>query len=40
MTEDLEQDAVNFDTEQTPMITTSDVLEYLFCPRFTYYMNC
>lgn len=28
-----------FDTEATPMLTPSDVVEYLFCPRFTYYLN-
>lgn len=28
------------DTETTPMITPSEVMEYLFCPRFTYFMNC
>lgn len=29
-----------FDTESTPMITPSDVIEHLYCPRFTYFMNC
>lgn len=29
-----------FDTESTPMITPSEVIEHLFCPRFTYFMNC
>lgn len=24
----------------TPIITISDVLEYLFCPRFIYFMHC
>lgn len=28
------------DTETTPMITPSEVIEHLFCPRFTYFMNC
>ena len=28
------------DTESTPMITPSEVIEHLYCPRFTYYMNC
>lgn len=28
------------DTESTPMITPSEVIEHLFCPRFTYFMNC
>lgn len=26
--------------ENVLSITTSDVVEYLFCPRFTYFMNC
>jgi len=26
--------------EENIYITTSDVIEYLFCPRFTYYMHC
>lgn len=28
------------DTEVTPMITPSDIIEFLFCPRFVYYMHC
>ncbi|MCL0096709.1 CRISPR-associated protein Cas4 [Thermodesulfovibrionales bacterium] len=28
------------DTETTPMITPSEVIEYLYCSRFTYFMNC
>ncbi len=28
------------DTESTPMITPSDIIEFLFCPRFVYYMHC
>lgn len=28
------------DTESTPMITPSEVIEHIFCPRFTYFMNC
>lgn len=28
------------DTESTVMITPSEVIEYLFCPRFIYFMNC
>lgn len=28
------------DTESTPMITPSEVIEYLYCPRFIYFMNC
>ncbi len=27
------------DTETTPMITPSEVLEYLYCARFTYFLN-
>ncbi|MCL0038554.1 CRISPR-associated protein Cas4 [Thermodesulfovibrionales bacterium] len=28
------------DTETTPMITPSEVIEHLYCSRFTYFMNC
>jgi CRISPR-associated exonuclease Cas4 len=28
------------DVESTLMITPTEVMEHLFCPRFTYYMNC
>lgn len=28
------------DTESTLMITPSEVLEHLYCSRFTYFMNC
>lgn len=28
------------DTESTLMITPSEVIEYLYCPRFIYFMNC
>ena len=27
------------DTDTTPMITPSEVIEHIFCPRFTYFMN-
>ena len=27
-------------TDSETIITISDVLEYLFCPRFIYYMHC
>lgn len=27
------------DTERTPMITPSEVLEHVWCPRFTWFMN-
>ncbi len=40
MTANMETSSPVFDTEATPMITTSDVVEHLFCPRFTYFMNC
>lgn len=30
----------DYDTETTPMITPSEVIEHLYCPRFTYFMNC
>lgn len=28
------------DTESTPIITPSEIIEHLYCPRFTYFMNC
>ena len=28
-----------WDTESTPMITPSEVLEHVYCPRFTWFMN-
>lgn len=28
------------DTESTLMITPSEVIEYAYCPRFIYFMNC
>ena len=28
-----------FDTETTPMLTPTDVLEHLWCPRFTWFMH-
>lgn len=31
---------MGFDTESTPMITPSEVIEHLYCPRFTYFINC
>ncbi len=31
---------LNLDTESTTMITPSEVIEYLYCPRFIYFMNC
>jgi CRISPR-associated exonuclease Cas4 len=34
------QQASEFDDERTPMITTSELIEYLYCPRFTYFLNC
>lgn len=33
-------DVIVFDDETTPMITPSEVLEHLFCSRFTFFMNC
>lgn len=27
------------DTETTPMVTPSEVIEHIYCPRFTYYMH-
>lgn len=31
---------VTISPESQLMITPSEVIEYLFCPRFTYFMNC
>ncbi len=28
-----------FDTEHTPMITPSEIIEFVYCPRFLYFMN-
>ncbi|MCL0086575.1 CRISPR-associated protein Cas4 [Thermodesulfovibrionales bacterium] len=33
-------ESVFMDTETTPMITPSEVIEHLYCSRFTYFMNC
>lgn len=30
---------LSMDTEQTPMITPSEVLEHIFCPRFTWFIQ-
>lgn len=30
---------VSADTERTPMLTPSEVLEHIYCPRFTWFMN-
>jgi len=32
-------DQVFADTETTPMLTPSEVIEHVFCPRFTWFMN-
>lgn len=29
----------NSDTESTPMLTPSEILEHIYCPRFTWFMN-
>jgi CRISPR-associated exonuclease Cas4 len=31
--------ATTSDTEQSPMLTPSDVLEHIYCPRFTWFMH-
>jgi CRISPR-associated exonuclease Cas4 len=38
--ESLSDSDIVADTESTPMITPSEVIEHLYCPRFTYFMNC
>ncbi len=30
---------IRSDTESTPMLTPTDLLEYIWCPRFTWFMN-
>lgn len=40
MSESLSSGRLSSDTETTPMITPSEVIEHLYCPRFTYFMNC
>lgn len=37
---EMTDDSLPFDSESTPMITPSEIIEHLFCPRFTYFMNC
>jgi CRISPR-associated exonuclease Cas4 len=32
-------EVLSWDTESTPMITPSEVLEYVYCPRFIWFMN-
>lgn len=34
------QQPTAFDDERTPMITTSELIEHLYCSRFTYFLNC
>lgn len=36
----LTSESLSSDTETTLMITPSEVIEHLYCPRFTYFMNC
>ncbi len=31
---------IEHDDESTPMITPSEIIEHIYCPRFTYFMNC
>lgn len=33
-------DEIENDNDATPMITPSELIEHLFCPRFTYFINC
>ncbi len=40
VTDEMANDKFLIDDETTPMITPSEVIEYLFCPRFIYFMNC
>jgi len=36
---DKTMDTEHSDTEQSPMLTPSEVLEHIYCPRFTWFMN-
>jgi CRISPR-associated exonuclease Cas4 len=29
----------SLETERTPMLTPSEVIEHIYCPRFTWFMN-
>lgn len=40
MSEEIELPDTLPDTETTPMLTPSDIIEHLFCPRFTYFLHC
>lgn len=40
ISESLTSGHLSSDDESTPMITPSEVIEHLYCPRFTYFMNC
>ncbi len=31
--------AADWDTERTPMLTPSEVIQHIYCPRFTWFMN-
>lgn len=39
-TEKLPNLVPEFDTESTPMITPSEIIEFIYCPRYTYFLNC
>lgn len=30
----------DFDTEAMPMLTPSEIIKYIYCPRFIYFMHC
>ena len=36
----MEQIKAEIDLEKSTFITASELIEYLFCPRFIYFMNC
>lgn len=41
ISDDYQQTAIyHQDDEKTPMATPSDLIEHLFCPRFTFFMHC
>ncbi|MFN3269960.1 MAG: CRISPR-associated protein Cas4 [Candidatus Kapaibacteriota bacterium] len=29
-----------FDTDSTPMITPTELIQFVYCPRYIYYLNC
>ncbi|MCX7732438.1 MAG: CRISPR-associated protein Cas4 [candidate division WOR-3 bacterium] len=40
MSDRFESGCLFADTETTPMLTPSEIIEHIFCPRYTYFMHC